>query len=157
MSLQFLQKTVDMHRSMERPNWPYSCSEEFVLKHGRAYVGRELPKGYKKGIPKHCFYNSFKLVKRRKKLRYVEGYAFFKGIPILHAWVVEAGSFDVIELTHSFDSYFGVCFETDYLLDQWRQFPDGLSLLDNYESKYALLQMTPEEVQKVLYPFSEEK
>lgn len=62
---------------------------EFILRNGREYAGRPLPKRFKLGTPKACFWNAQDIVRRsRGRYHYVEGYAY-RFIPMHHGWVVD--------------------------------------------------------------------
>jgi hypothetical protein len=65
---------------------------EFLARIGVSGEGQALPKGYRKMTPQLCFYNTAQLVRRRKGLRYCEGYVWRTEFPItiLHAWALDA-------------------------------------------------------------------
>lgn len=67
--------------------------QEFVVRMGTEYPARPLPTGIPKMQPRYCFGNAADLVKRRRNLRYCEGFAARPDLPIAfhHAWVVDAG------------------------------------------------------------------
>jgi hypothetical protein len=65
--------------------------QEFVIKKGKEYPGRALPRPYRKMPPKQCFSNAGELARRRPDLRYCEGFATSPYVPIAfhHAWLVD--------------------------------------------------------------------
>jgi hypothetical protein len=78
---------------------PAIC-ERFVLRNGRAFAGRKLPKSYRRGKMKQCYSNSADLVSRQPGLRYVEGFAMRDDIAFAfqHAWAIDAKD-RVIDIT----------------------------------------------------------
>lgn len=95
------------------PDTGYASFEEFVLKHGQAFVPppekKPRPKGFRKGRDKMCFMNATHAAVERD-WAYVEGFAV-GFIPAHHAWTVDADG-NTVEATWktSGDSYFGVVF-----------------------------------------------
>lgn len=91
--------------------------QEFVVRKGKEYVGRPLPAKYPKMASKHCFHNAGQLVRRRRNLRYVEGFITDDGMPmtIHHAWVIDAedGVIDPTLATPETWQYMGVAFTAD--------------------------------------------
>ena len=90
----------------------------FMLNHGRDYVtgpetfaGPREPKG-------QCYMNATLLALGTDNLTYVEGQISVYGVPIDHAWCINAAGI-VIEPTLEPDAkvgdYFGVPFQTDYV------------------------------------------
>jgi hypothetical protein len=69
--------------------WPMFSMRE-VVEHGRLYVGRSRPKGYRKQAAKKCFYNAGRFALDDRGI-YVEGYASHRGNPVHHAWVTLDG------------------------------------------------------------------
>src|ERR1700744_3099784 len=65
--------------------------QEFVLRNGQSFTGISLPRRYRKDTPKYCFDNSQRLMRKRKNLRYFEGYATHNdiGFAFHHAWCVD--------------------------------------------------------------------
>lgn len=65
--------------------------QEFVVRKGRVYPARSLPSKFPKMEPRFCFSNAASLMKRRRNLRYCEGFAARPDWPIVfhHAWVVD--------------------------------------------------------------------
>lgn len=115
---------------------------EYVLEKGQVWEPAIRPKNVRQGTPKHCFHNAQRLA-RRFGYKYVEGYALSceqLPIPIHHAWCVRAGK--VVDPT--WDpvgvAYFGVQFELEFVLEQIRGNEDSISVIDNYEKRWPLLQ-----------------
>jgi len=91
--------------------------QEFVVRKGKVYEGRPLPAKYPKMAAKHCFYNAGQLVRRRRNLRYCEGFITHDGLPLTihHAWVIddEDGVIDpTVEAPETWE-YMGVAFSAD--------------------------------------------
>jgi len=84
----YLQQMADNWAKLGAP----ALMERFVLRNGDEFEGRKLPKGYRLGTPKECFYNAAMLVLDKPGLRYVEGYVWREGLPLAihHAWVIDA-------------------------------------------------------------------
>lgn len=122
---------------------PYSCPEDFVLRHGIGMYGRR-PRPYRLRQIKQCFANSQALLFERalfnEKLTYVEGYVE-SVITIHHGWLVDKDG-NVIDVTLR-DSeglaYYGVPFDTDYVASIIRQTDFFGTLLQKYELGYPLL------------------
>jgi hypothetical protein len=155
---EFLKQHMEQMVAFRRQHAPntqlkWSCFEEIVLKFGQKYEWQERPKGFRRGIPKQCFFNSTKLVLRRPDLIYVEGFACLKSIafPIHHAWCVRRGSNKVIDVTPAnFGTYWGIPFSTDYVRERWSKQPEGASLLDDWENDFPLLRTNEQDFQKFL-------
>lgn len=108
-----------MHRA-----WPDNKMVKFKLEFGRDYAIGPGTFAGRRGQPKQCYANATHLALDNEALVYVEGNISMMGIPIEHAWCVDAdgvvidptlapalkdGSFDQI------GDYFGVPFRTDYV------------------------------------------
>ncbi len=137
-----------------RPGQLYSI-EDFVLQHGREYKPTPRPIGVPRGWPKQCFANCLRIIARRKRLLYVEGYAVLKvmPLPIHHAWLAAEGSDDAIDpTTDGIAAYFGVAFDTGYVRQHWRrtQKTDNICLLDRWAEGWPLLRMTTEQLQGII-------
>lgn len=146
----FLQQMISVRAGMPRSKeLKWSCLEELVLKFGKKYQWQPRPKKFRRGIPKHCFYNSANLAMRKDNLIYVEGYASMKdiGIALPHAWVVERGTDTVIDVTtDNFELYIGIPFSTKYLKQRRKVNPDGWSLLDDWTNDFPLLRAEEQEI-----------
>ena len=66
----------------------FATIRELVVRHGRAYTIRPLPRGWWPGEPQACYANSLQAAIARKWV-YVEGFAIPKpgSLAVLHAWV----------------------------------------------------------------------
>jgi hypothetical protein len=119
----------------------YKGMEHFLLDHGCWYEPTSWDaEKYNEGIPRACFHNSMNLASGRRRLRYVEGYAYIEkivGFPIHHAWNLDSDG-RLVDTTwrNTGVLYFGVEFSTSRakaiispgeatVLDNWR---DGHSL-----------------------------
>ena len=128
--IRFLESEAEFIQMMGR-----KCSVAgFVLKHGRAFEPRKLPKNLRlhKGRIKGCFRNAAIAALRDPSLTYVEGYAA-SIIPVLHAWCVDPDG-GLLEVTWGKpgDEYYGIPFQTRFLrrslleagyyglIDQWK-------------------------------------
>ena len=134
-----------------RPVFPHGVNQSFVLKYGQSYEPQPLPKGFRMGQPKQCYFNSAVQAVRKPNLIYVEGFAIGKGFPdIHHAWLVERGSNKVIDRTTVFDAYFGIPFRTAFVRKQWNT-SDGLPIMGDVEGGgYPLFEMTDAEIRAVI-------
>jgi len=137
------------HRLGER----YSCTYDFVVKHGWEFQPQQLPDRYEMGTPKECYTNS-QLLAMVQDLIYVEGFASFTSIPIplSHAWCVERDNpTKVIDVTATdLGEYWGIAFTPEYT--QHTALNAGLStFIDNYVDKWPLLRMTDEELAEVIW------
>lgn len=85
-----LQLYVKLLQEIEAPPGSWMM-ESFVLRQGRDYPGRALPRRYKRGMPNACFQNSAALVDRHPSLRYCEGFLWLPGMPFAlhHAWTLD--------------------------------------------------------------------
>ena len=66
----------------------FATTRELVVRHGRAYIIRPLPRGRWSHEPQACYANALHAAIARKWV-YVEGFAIPKsgGLAVLHAWV----------------------------------------------------------------------
>jgi hypothetical protein len=118
--------------------WPMFSMRE-VVEHGRLYVGRSRPKGYRKRAAKQCFYNAGRLALDDRGI-YVEGYASHSGYPVHHAWVTLDGT-HAIDVTWDKPAdchNFGIAFPKEIVSRycQWQRF--WVSLLSDHEPSAAL-------------------
>lgn len=122
------------------------CTADFILKHGREFTPKPLPKNIKPGQPRHCFMNSMRwlldLRRNTTGLTYCEGYA--AGIiPVLHGWLCNDKG-EVIDRTWTPEGcglgahYFGIPFKTDYVRERVIEAESWLSLLDDWQHRYPL-------------------
>lgn len=121
-------KMVRQTRSTMRkpPGWKYNGMEDFLLRHGRAFEYKPLPRGVKRGVIKQCFANSYKLAKRRG-WNYCEGVALGSIIPVHHAWVENPKKPGIVidPTWESGEAYFGTAFRLEAVasasaLDDWQ-------------------------------------
>jgi hypothetical protein len=98
---------------------------DLIVKEGEAFEPRPLPSGYGLSPSEDCGVNAARDA-FRSPLTYVEGFAlrgsFYPGIPILHAWCVDAAG-GVIERTWAHDDeieYLGLRIATG-TLRRWRR------------------------------------
>jgi hypothetical protein len=127
----------------------------FILDHGRSWKAQPLPRGVKRGEMKRCFENAQRFAaglfrKGRESWTYVEGYACSGDlsipVPAHHAWLVD-GQGTVVDPTWRSPErsyYFGVAFETSYVLEQHARFGVYGSFLDNRDTGWSLLNDTEE-------------
>src|SRR4051812_34444488 len=108
-----------MHRA-----WPHNKLVEFMLEHGRDYTIGPATFAGPRDEPGRCYMNAALLALRFDHLTYVEGMVAVYGVPISHAWCVDASdvvldtTLDRSMVDGKFDrisDYFGVPFRTDYL------------------------------------------
>lgn len=112
---------------------------DFILKYGRDCVAQPLPKRYRRGMPRACFYNARRRALKSKVLRYAEGFGMMPAVPILihHAWLVDRDD-RVIDVTWNLPEthqYFGLVIEKEeqgrWLGENW-----GGSLLDDWKNHW---------------------
>ena len=76
------------HGSLTSKGYAYDSVESFLIEHAREYhasaVGVVVPV---RVYPQQCFDNAYRLARKVKSLRYVEGLAL-SVIPMAHAWCV---------------------------------------------------------------------
>lgn len=118
---------------------------EIVLRHGRAFSGNPLPKGYRHGRIGVCYANSFRTA-IRKRITYVEGFADIGFGPMLHAWCVDAHG-KVIDRTWCFNGkneYFGIPIKPSYLkkLHRCRQI---YGVIDRWDLMFPIRSAEPTE------------
>ena len=100
----------------------YRGPADLVLQTGRAFAPAPLPRRYRRGVPKACFDNAYKLAVRAG-LRYCEGYAAGL-LPVEHAWCVDADD-QVVDPTWTGDRlgavYLGIVVPLDAVRAQRRR------------------------------------
>jgi hypothetical protein len=106
---------MEMRRQAFGPNLP----NDFMLQYGKEYRMSERTFLGPRAEPKNCYGNATHAAIDDERLTYVEGYACVYGVPIEHAWLVDADGF-VIDPTLTNDTgrvleYFGVPFITEYV------------------------------------------
>ena len=96
------------------PNLP----NDFMLAHGREYAFNAESFAGPRAERKQCYANATHLALYNNDLTYVEGYVSIHGVPIEHAWCVDADGVVVdptIEDVGQVLAYFGVPFKTEYV------------------------------------------
>jgi hypothetical protein len=81
-----LKNRVDQMRGINYP----AILEHTVLAKGVKCKPARLPHGIKRGVPRHCFMNAYRLA-AHYDLTYVEGFGIpmgLEGFAVLHAWCV---------------------------------------------------------------------
>lgn len=117
--LDFIKKFSEFGRTYQRNNLKYASIDEFIIKNGRPFDGSisEARIHGRRGKPKQCFYNAWRLMDERDDLIYVEGRA--AGIiPVMHAWCVDREG-NVYEPTWRLtgnEVYYGVPFKRRFVL-----------------------------------------
>ena len=91
---------------------------DLLLKHGRLYSPQPLLRGLRRGAPKNCFYNAWRIAQRECRFSYAEGYVVSADLHILihHGFLVdETGAFECT-LKKPANVYFGMEFNTTALI-----------------------------------------
>ncbi|HBP17401.1 MAG TPA: hypothetical protein DEA08_06375 [Planctomycetes bacterium] len=133
--------------------------EHFVLQHGHHWTidtTQPLPRGFPPGERGQCHANATRLVTQHEDLVYVEGYVLHTSLPIRHAWVQLPGG-DAVDTTFaglehlSTLEYFGVPFQTDFLLMTSLKAGEFMSLIDDYPARWPLLSASSAELAEALW------
>jgi hypothetical protein len=100
--------------------WPHMKLFEFLVRYGREYHYDPARK-VQLAPPQQCYRNAATIVQIDRALTYVEGKVTCCGVPIDHAWCVDAAG-EVVEITidpanqhEPHREYFGVPFRTEYV------------------------------------------
>lgn len=98
-----VKRELELRRSKwSRPGYHYKGGADFLLQHGKSWMGRELPEQYDHlvGPETHCFGNALAAAEADPSLRYVEGYYIAGGFGHArnHAWCIDQDD-QVVELT----------------------------------------------------------
>jgi len=108
---------MDYFRSVRTafgPNLYY----DFVIAHARDYsIGPETYEG-PRGTPQNCYGNATDIALWNDDLTYVEGKVTCHGVPIDHAWCVDADGIvydNTIKNDGRIDNYCGVPFKREYV------------------------------------------
>jgi hypothetical protein len=126
---------------------------ELILRNGQECISQPLPSRFKLRPQRACYWNAQRLIRKKSKLRYCEGYMSRPDLPLLinHAWAVDPED-RVIDPTlraqgaHWSGSgeagYFGIVFSRELmaqlkprlggplLMDDWRYRLDRWNLID---------------------------
>ena len=130
----YLEAVLSIHGYADRPvGRPYSCLEDFVLKHGNEYTSGPLTpeqrsyvlgctKRYGRPFPvRRCFYNSQMLLlggnDPERRLTYCEGFGW-RHMPYLHGWLLLDGK-HIIDTTWRLDEPLGRERLADRVLGEW--------------------------------------
>jgi hypothetical protein len=117
--MSFIREYLEMMNSVTKGNF-YA---EFLLTHGRVYpVGPKTFEG-QRGEPGNCFGNATHLAMWNRDLTYVEGKVTCCGIPLDHAWCIDADGVvvdstltpEMLDGRPREEEYFGVPFKTEYV------------------------------------------
>ncbi len=138
----FLEVLADASRKLPASaGRPYAGKVEFILKHGRAFEWRPLPRGVRRGAMRHCWENAYRLAVRKPDLfTYVEGYAINTSLalgPVEHAWCIDGKGLVVDPTWEEGADYFGVPFRAEYLTRVG--LVAGCGLIENEEMGFPLL------------------
>lgn len=118
---------------------PKSISH-FILEHGKSFTPTRCDKKYRlNALPQQCFKNAYKLAKRYKYLRYVEGLALGV-IPTFHAWCVRDGSLEVIDPTWDDRlgiEYYGIPLKFEYVEASILK-SNQYSVLDDWQNNWPI-------------------
>jgi len=124
---EYLKENAEITAAYKHARWKYSSIEEFVLKYGKLYKNKPLPKDFKQGLrfsPKACYQNAKKLSNKRRELTYTEGFAVGNmGIPIRHAWCVDkdGNAYDCTWVYQEQREYFGISFKIEYVNEHYKK------------------------------------
>jgi hypothetical protein len=127
--------------TQKRPDIKYAGPAHFVLAHGRRFGWAPLPQKLKRGDSKECFKNALNATK--KDLVYVEGFVLLPGFPALvHAWNTD-DSGHAIDRTYAPEvaqasEYFGVAFETEYVVQTKKARRGEYGVLENHQEMFPL-------------------
>jgi hypothetical protein len=123
----------------------YCGLEDFVLRHGRRWQLRDLPKGVEAGRIRECFKNASDLALNDDAYVYCEGYATGYILPVQHAWCLDRNGavVDTTWVERSPDSgepeYIGVAVRTDYLREQVLKAATYEGVIDLPNWRYPIL------------------
>jgi hypothetical protein len=108
------------HLTMQLTAFGENPLVSFMLANGRDYQTGPKTFAGPRGTPKLCFQNAALLALSNRALTYVEGKIACHGVPLDHAWCVDADGLVVDPTVDNSDgqvtNYFGVPFRTDYLV-----------------------------------------
>lgn len=89
--INYLAREAAGWRMLEAPPGAWFL-QEFLVRVGIVGIAQPLPAKYPPMTPTYCFQNTAILVRRRRGLRYCEGYVIRNSFPfpIHHAWAIDA-------------------------------------------------------------------
>lgn len=125
-------------------SWPYKNMYDFLAREGQVFERTHKFKetGWKRGIPKNCYGNSYNLAISKIGISYCEGLAISKNVPMLplaHAWNFRF-DLDVIDSTWGDKAvqYFGVIIPSWYILQCALQ-TGTYGVIDSWELQWPIL------------------
>jgi hypothetical protein len=95
--------------------------EAFLVRHGRLWDWRPLPKGIKAGGDRYCYKYATDIALKECGYVYCEGFAFNGVLPVEHAWCVDGygkvmdPTWDRLNRRQPVVEYFGVAVKTEFL------------------------------------------
>lgn len=115
--------------------------DKFLVEHGRSFEICEATFNGPRATPKECFKNATLVAMADPGMTYVEGFVTVHGVPIQHAWNVDADG-RLIDRTldnhdRRIEHYFGIPFSTFYVTKALR-INRVYGLLDGYYSHKTL-------------------
>jgi hypothetical protein len=144
-----------LNRSNRAEDQLYANVEDFLIKKGVLWTPQPFDKVWLwkfDPIPKHCFYNAYRLAKKSGgRLRYVEGYAMGNIVPVHHAWNVDEND-NVVDATWgTFTTigriYHGVTAPLEYV--KLSHSKHNLSFLYDYKNNFPILRDAFTFIQKI--------
>lgn len=149
-----------LEREAHKQRWlrehVYQSKEDLLLKHGRVFRSRPLPKPYRRTTAKACFDNAYELAAASEgRLRYVEGLATANGVPMPHGWCVDEHDLvvDPTLTTPAEVSYFGVVIALERV--RWTRDAPGKHLGQTREMCTSVLDDWPHGHPVLKEPFTE--
>jgi len=131
----YLTRMIEFYKDRTpREEFQYCCIEDFVLKNGLMFTGRQME--VTKGRIKECYCNAWHLADGRR-LVYVEGFAVGV-IPVMHAWCVDEKGNIYDPTWEDGREYFGVPFDLAYVTKVIFK-KKTFGVLDHWEDCYPLL------------------
>lgn len=110
----------------------------WVLEHGQFFVNEEMDRQL--GPKSQCFFTSQLAVTTDPDLLYVEGYVYAASHPIAHGWNITHDGL-LIDRTLRVDGceYWGVVFESDFVMSELIQREATISLVGNWQEDFPLI------------------
>jgi len=149
--LKFLRTMSKFNANYKPKDFKYGNLYEFVLRNGSLHKATCGTPYLEMGKKKECFKNAFDLCEREDGyLRYVEGYAYSFGFPMLHAWAIDPGNYVYDPTWEDGKAYYGVTFPLHYVREIILK-RKAWGVLDCWEIGYPLLTGEDE------YPIKEDR